>query len=84
MYNSKHRGADDTLKIFCERKKKQDETYYQFAAHLEQLAVNAHIADNQLPARIIERFIEGVPATLKLEIMRQYNNHKPDNIYDLI
>ena len=84
MYNSNQKGAEDTLKIFCERKKKPNETYYQFAAHLEQLAVNAHIPDNQLQSRTIERFIEGIPATLKLEIMRQYNNRKPDNIYDLI
>ena len=84
MYSSNLKGAEDTLKIFCERKKKHDETYYQFAAHLEQLAINAHIPKNQLSARIIERFIEGIPATLKLEIMRQFNNHKPETIYDLI
>ena len=57
---------------------------YQFAAHLEQLAINAHIPKSQLSARIIERFIEGILATLKLEIMRQFNNRKPETIYDLI
>ena len=58
-----------------------DETYYQFAAHLEQLAINAHIPKSKLSARIIERFIEGIPAALKLEIMRQFNRWTLGAIY---
>ena len=83
MFDKKE-SSQDALKEFCERKKCPKETYYQFASDLENLATAAEIPENQLTKKVIERFIEGIPLTVKFELKRQYHNKQPETIFEII
>ena len=82
MFDKKE-SSQDALKEFCESKKCPKETYYQFASDLENLATAAEIPENQLTKKVIERFIEGIPLTIKFELKRQYHNKQPETIFEI-
>ena len=51
---------------------------------MENLATAAEIPENQLTKKVIERFIEGIPITVKFELKRQYHNKQPETIFEII